>query len=125
MERKRRHIDLRDIVDADCGVGGDGRYVDRKIGEAAAVQRVVSGKSDHLAGRPIDPDACAYLEGVPLDSRLELLEAVVREPDRAIGEEHRRQGDVERERRVVASAEPAAAISEVGVDARWPKGRLS
>jgi hypothetical protein len=51
MERKRRDIDFRDIVDADCGVGGDGRHVGQKIGEAAAIQRVVSGKSDHLPRR--------------------------------------------------------------------------
>src|SRR5262249_30151506 len=73
-----------------------------------------------LAGRPIDADARAHLEGVPLDSRLKLLETVVGEPHRTVGEEHRRQRDIKWERRVVASAESPAAISKISVDA----GRL-
>ena len=52
--------------------------------------------------------------------RLELLVAIVREPHRPAGKEHRRQRDVERERRVVAAAEAAAEIGEMRVDA----GRL-
>ena len=74
---------------------------------------MVGGKSDNLAGRPIDPDPRAHFEGVPLDSRLKLLEAIVGEPDRTIREEHRRQRDIKRERRVVASAKSPAAIGEI------------
>ena len=95
-----------------------------KIGEAAAVQGVVSGKSDNLARCPIDPDPRANIEGVPLDPGLKLVEAVVGEPDGAIGKDHRRQSDIERERRVVASAEPAAAIGEVDVDVRRAEFRI-
>ena len=98
VERIRGDVDFRDIVNAERDVSGDGRHTDRKIREAAAIQRMVSGESDDLAGRPINPDLRADLEGVPLDPRLKLLVAVVREPDRTIGEEHRRQRDVKRER---------------------------
>ena len=124
VERIGGDVDFRDIVNADRHVGGDRRHTDRKIGEAAAIQRVVGGEADDFAGRPIDPHPGADLEGVPLDPRLKLLEAVVREPDRTIGEEHRRQRDVKRERRMVASAESAAAIGRIGVDAHWLHGRL-
>ncbi len=109
MQRDRRDIDLRNVVDAERGGGADRRHLGRKVGEAAAVQHVVGGECLNLAGRPIDADPRAHLEGVPLDARLELLIAIVGEPDRATGKEHRRQRDVERERRVVAAAESAAA----------------
>jgi hypothetical protein len=109
VERIRRHIDFRNIVDAERGDGADGCHIGRKIGEASAIQRVVSGESDHLAGGPIDAYPRADFERVPFDSGLKLLEAIVREPHRTIREEHRRQRDVKRERRVVASAECAAA----------------
>ena len=79
---------------------------------------MVGGESDHLSGRPIDPNPRAHLEGMPLDARLKLFEAVVREPDWMIREEHRRQRDIKWERRVIASAETAAAIGEIAVDAR-------
>src|SRR6516225_10751021 len=85
---------------------------------------MVSGESDHLAGCPLDPDLRAHFEGVSLDPRLKLLEAVVGEPDRAVGEEHSCQCDVERERRVVAPTESAAARGEIGVDLRGFEGRL-
>ena len=85
VERKRGDVDFRDIVDAERRVGGDGRHVGGKIREAAAVQRVVSGESDDLAGRAINPDLRAHLEGVPLDPGLKLIEAVVGEPNWAIG----------------------------------------
>ena len=85
---------------------------------------MISGESDHLAGRPIDPDPRPDLEGVPFDPRLKLLEAVVREPNWTIREEHRRQCDVERERRVVTTAKSAAARGEIGVDVRRPEGPL-
>ena len=94
-------------------VGGDGRHIDRKIREAAAVERVVGGECDDFAGRPINPHPRADLEGVALDPGLKLLVAVIREPDWTIREEHRRQCDVKWERRVVASAESAAAIGEL------------
>src|SRR5262249_60334603 len=103
--RIRRQINLRDIVNAERGESADGRHLARKIGQASAVQRMVGSKSDHLAGRPIDPDLRAHFEGVSFDPQLKLLEAVVGEPDGMIREEHPRQCDVEREPRVVASAE--------------------
>ena len=92
--------------------GADGRHVGRKIGEAAAIQHVIGGECADLAGRAIDADPRAHLEGVPLDAGLELLIAVVREPDRTAGKEHRRQRDIEREGRMVAAAEAAADIGE-------------
>jgi hypothetical protein len=45
---------------------------------------MVGGKSDHLAGRRSTPMR-AHLEGVPLDARLKLFEAVVGEPHRTVG----------------------------------------
>ena len=75
---------------------------------------MVGGEGGDLAGRAIDADARAHLEGVPLDAALELLIAVVGQPDRTAGQEHRRQRDIERERRMVASAESAAHIGEHG-----------
>jgi len=49
---------------------------------------------------------------------LELLKAVVGEPDRTIREEHPRQRNVHRERGMVESTESAPDISELSVDAR-------
>ena len=106
------------VVDADGRDGADGRHGAGEIGEPAAIQHMVGGESDDLAGRAIDADARAHLEGVTLDAALKLLIAVVREPDRAAGKEHRRQRDIERERRMVAAAESAAHIGEEGVDTR-------
>ena len=100
-----------------AAVARDDRDAGREIGEAAAVEHVVGGECRDLAGRAIDADPRAHLEGVALDAALELLVAVVREPHRAAREEHRRQRDVERERRVVAAAEAAADIGELRVDA--------
>ena len=105
------------IVDADRRSSADRRHLGRKVGEAAAIQDVVGGECLNLAARPIDPDPRAHLERVPLDAALELLIAIVREPDRAAGKEHRRQRDVEWERRMIASAEAAAHIGELTVDA--------
>ena len=85
MDRDRRDVDLPDVVDADRPRGadvGDGRRI---IGLAAAIQHVVGGKRADLAARPLDADSRAHLERVPLDSSLELLIAIVREPHRAIG----------------------------------------
>ena len=42
----------------------------------------------------------------------------MRQPDRTAGEEHRRQRHIEHERRVIAAAEAAADIGELGIDAR-------
>ena len=89
----------------------------RKIRKAAAVEHMVGGEGDHLAAGAIDADPRAHLEGVPFDAALELLVAVMRQPDRAAGEKHRRQRDIERKRRVVPPAEAAADIGELRVDA--------
>ena len=108
-----------------AAVARDGRHVGRKIGEAAAIQHMVGGECADLAGRAIDADPRAHLEGVPLDAGLKLLIAVMGEPDRPAGKEHRRQRDIERERRVVAPAEAAAHIGELRVDARRLERRLA
>jgi len=79
-----------------------------KIREPAAVEHMVGRECDHLAAGAIDADPRAHLEGMPLYAALELLVAVVREPDRAAGEKHRRQSDIERKRRVILAAEAAA-----------------
>src|SRR3954470_21759896 len=73
---------------------------------------------------PIDPDLRPHFKGVSFDPQLKLLEAVVGKPDGTIREEHPRQRDVERERRVVASAESAAARRAIGADMRGLEGRL-
>jgi len=112
------NVDSRNIVDADRHLGANLRNCAREIGEAAAIQYVVGGECDNLAARAIDPDPRVYFECVPLDARLELLIAVVGEPDRTIREEHPRQRNVHRERGMVASAESAADIGELSVDAR-------
>src|SRR5262249_28006293 len=76
-----------------------------------------------LASRPIDPDPRVHLDGVPLDARLELLQAVMGEADRTAGKEHRREREVEREGRMGTPAEAAAEMGEMTVDARRPKWR--
>ena len=85
MQRDRGDIDFRNVVDADRGGGADDRHGGRKIGEAAAIQHVIGGEGADLAGRAIDADPRAHLEGVALDAALELLIAVVRQPDRPAG----------------------------------------
>src|ERR1700676_3563304 len=79
---------------------------------------MVGGKSTDLAGRAIDADARAHLEGVTFDAALKLLIAVVRQPDRAAGQEERRQRDIEREGGMIASTESAAHIGKQGLDVR-------
>ena len=118
MNRDRGDVDLRNVIDPDRGGCADRGDANRKIGEAAAVQHMIGGKRLDLAGRAIDPDPRTHLEGMTFDTALELLIAVVRQPHRPAREEHRRQGHIERERRVIASAEAAAKMSEIGVDAR-------
>ena len=61
---------------------------------------------------------------VPFDSGLELLIAIVGEPNRTARKEYRRERDVERKRRVIASAEAAAHIGKLRVDARRLKRRM-
>ena len=53
------------------------------VGQAAAVEHVIGGERADLAGRAIEAHARVHLEGVPLDARLELLEAIVRKAHRA------------------------------------------
>src|ERR1700716_4557337 len=79
---------------------------------------MVGDESRDLAGSAIDTDARVHLDGVSLDAALKLLIAIMRQPHRLARKEHRRQRDIEHERRVVASAETAAEIGELGVDAR-------
>ncbi len=124
MQRDRGDVDLRNVVDADARrSAADGRDVGRIVGEAAAIQDVIGGEGADLAGRAVDADPRAHLEGVTLDAALELLIAVVGEPHRPAGKEHRRQRNIERERRMVAPAEAAAHIGELRVDARRLEGR--
>ena len=122
MNGNRGHVDLRHIIDADRGGRADGCHIDREIGQAAAVEDVVRGKSLDLAGRSIDANARTHLEGVALDTALKLLIAVMRQPDGMTGEEHRRQRHIQHERRVIAAAEAAAHIGELGVDPRRLEG---
>src|SRR5262249_6861951 len=75
-------------------------------------------KRENFAGGPVDTHPSVHRDGVPLDSRLELLVAIVGEPDWTTWEEHPRQRNVEREWRVVAAAETAAHIGELHVDTR-------
>jgi hypothetical protein len=79
---------------------------------------MVGGKCGDLAGYAVDPDLRPYLEGMAFDAALELLIAVMRETNRLAGKEHRRERDIEHEGRVIASAETAADIGELGVDMR-------
>jgi len=51
------------------------------------------------------------------DAALKLLIAIMRQPHRLAWKEHRGQRDIEHERRVVAAAERATEIGELGVDA--------
>jgi hypothetical protein len=67
---------------------------------------------------PVDADARAHLEGVPLDAGLKLLIAVVGQPDRTAGQEERGQRDIEREWGMIASAESAAHIGKMRFDVR-------
>src|SRR5262249_11278539 len=122
MQRDGGYIDLRDVIDAERGGSGDVRYIGRIICKAAAVEDVVGSEGQHLAAGPIDADRGAYLKGVPLDTALELLVAVVRKPHRAAGKKHCRQRDIEWEGGVIAAAKAAADISELGIDGRWLEG---
>src|SRR6476660_6141761 len=79
---------------------------------------MIGGKSTDLAGRAIDADARAHLEGVTLDAALKLLVAVMGEPHRTAGQEDRGQRDVEWEGAMVASTESAAHIGKHGFDVR-------
>src|SRR5262249_61272105 len=63
-----------------------------------------------------------FLDGGPLDAGRELRKGVVGESARTIREEYSRQRNVHRERGVVASAEAAADIGELRVDARRLEG---
>src|SRR2546430_16090361 len=74
----------------------------------------MGGKSTDLAGRAIDADVRAYLEGVTLDAALKLLIAVLGQPHRTAGQEDRSQRDIEREGGMVASTESAAHIGKQG-----------
>ena len=56
-----------------------------KLASPPPSRTMIGGKGAYLAGGAIDADPRVHLERVPLDPRLELLVAVVREPDRAIG----------------------------------------
>jgi len=75
---------------------------------------MIGGKSTDLAGRAIDADARAHLEGVTLDAALKLLIAVMGQPHRTAGQEDCSQRDIEREGGMVASTEPAAHIGKQG-----------
>jgi len=77
VERVRRQVNFRAVVDTKRGQSTHRTHLGGKIGEAPAIQRVVSNESDHLAGRPIDPDPRPHLEGMSLYPGLKLLEAVV------------------------------------------------
>src|SRR6476659_7924111 len=79
---------------------------------------MIGGKSADLAGRAIDADPRAHLEGVTLDAALKLLIAVMGEPHRTAGQEDRSQRDVEWEGAMVASAESAAHIGKQCYDVR-------
>src|SRR6516225_9068781 len=69
---------------------------------------MIGCEREDFAGGPIDPNPRVDRETVPLDPRLELLVAIVREPDRMTGEEHRRQREVEWKRGVIAAADLCA-----------------
>src|SRR6266851_1668643 len=63
-----------------------------------------------------------HLEWVAFDACLELLIAIVCEPDRTAWKKHRGERDIEWERRMVATAEAAAKIGEMAFDARRLEG---
>lgn len=85
---------------------------------------MIGGKRLDQAGRTVDADARAHLDRVAFDAALELLVAVMREPHRLARKADRRQRDIENERRVVAAAEAAADMGELGVDMRGLVGRM-
>src|SRR6266478_9077259 len=79
---------------------------------------MIGGESTDLAGRAIDADARAHLEGVTLDAGLKLLIAVMGQPHRPEGKEDRSQRDIEREGGMVASTKSTAHIGKQGFDVR-------
>ena len=113
----RGDVDLGNVVDADRAGGTDHRHAGRVVGEASAVEHVVGGERRHPAARPVHPEPRLHLERVPFDPALELLVAILREANRAAGEEDRRQGHIERKRRVIAPPKATAEMGELGVDA--------
>src|ERR1700682_2098723 len=86
---------------------------------------MIRGESLDLAGCAIDPDLRAHLDRMAFDAALKLLITIMRQPDRPGGEKHRRQCDVKHEWRMVASAETAAYIGELRVDAGGLERRTS
>ena len=120
MHRHSGDVDLRDVVDADRRGRSDGGDIGGEVGKPAAVEHMIGGECRDLAALAIDPDPRAHLDRVAFDAALELLVAVVRQPHRPSREEHCRQRHVEHERGVVAAAEAAADMGELGVDVRGP-----
>ena len=112
------------MVNANRAGSAGNRHAGRIVRKAATIQDMVGGERYHFPARPIDTDLCAHLEGVPLNSTLELLIAIMREPDRAAGKEHGRQGDIERKRSVIASAKSTPDIGELSVYGRRLERRL-
>src|SRR5215472_7074890 len=108
------HIDLGDIVDAERSGSPDLRDAGREIRETAAVENVVCRERHDLRVCPIDADPRTHLERVTLDAALELLKAVMSQADRMAWEKYRRQRHVQWKRRVIAAAEAAADIAELG-----------
>src|SRR5215213_5314761 len=92
-----------------------------EVGEPAAVEDVIGGEGADPARAAIDADARAHPERMALDPRLELLVAIVREPHRPTGKEHRGQGDVEREDRMIVTVETPADMGEMRVDPGRPE----
>ena len=101
-----------------AALAADRRHVDGKIRETAAIQHVIGGECLILPDARSTPIRVCILKGCRLMPALKLLIAIVCQPDRTAGEEHRRQRDIEREWRMIASAESAADIGELGVDPR-------
>ena len=118
MNGNRGHVDLRHIVDSDRSGRADGCHIDREIGEAAAIENVVRSESRDLARCAVDADPRPHLEGMALDAALKLLIAVMRQPHRMTGEEHRRQRHIQHKRRVIAASEAPTHIGELRVDPR-------
>ena len=121
MHGDRGDVDLGDVVDADRARRPDIGDAGGEVGEPAAVEDVIGGEGADPARAAIDADARAHPERMALDPRLELLVAIVREPHRPTGKEHRRQGDVEREDRMIAAAETPADMGEMCVDPDRPE----
>ena len=121
MPRDGRHVDFRNVIDADRSGRADECDRGGEIGKPAAVEILIGGEGGDPAACAVDRHAAAHRDGMALDAELELIVAIVGETHRPARREQAGQRDVERIDGVVLAAKGAADIGAVRDD---PTDRL-